>query len=261
MNIERQALIDELHTIEKDQHVKILYACESGSRAWGFDSPDSDYDVRFIYVRSLKDYLRLEPLDDVINWKLDDVLDINGWDLKKALVLLSKSNPSIYEWFYSPIQYIKTDDYDEFMKLLKSRFQPKKLLYHYMSMAKKTYQTHIEGKDQVVLKKYFYVLRPLLAARWLIRYQTMPPIMFDDLCKVLDEDSVKDILQGLLSLKRDSDEMYLIEPIQILNDFSENELTVISKVIDNFDAIKYDINSSINEFFIKAVQKYNDVID
>ena len=95
----------KLKEIEQKENVKIIMAVESGSRAWGFASPDSDYDVRFVYVRRPEDYLRLEKTKDVIEWQLDDVLDINGWDLKKALQLMHDSNPSIFEWCASPIVY------------------------------------------------------------------------------------------------------------------------------------------------------------
>ena len=91
-------ILEELQKIEETENVKIMMAVESGSRAWGFESPDSDYDVRFIYIRKPEDYLKLEGIRDVIEWKLDETLDINGWDLKKALQLLYKSNPTIFEW-------------------------------------------------------------------------------------------------------------------------------------------------------------------
>lgn len=98
-------ILNKLDDIERKENVKIIYAVESGSRAWGFDSQDSDYDVRFIYVRPLNDYLSLEDIKDTIDYELNDVFDINGWDLKKALKLLYKSNPTLYEWKASPIVY------------------------------------------------------------------------------------------------------------------------------------------------------------
>ena len=109
-------ICSKLHEIEKENNVKILLAVESGSRAWGFASPDSDYDVRFIYVRPKEDYLRLENVRDVIELPIDDVLDINGWDLQKTLRLLYKSNPTLFEWFSSPIVYLETDFADRFRK-------------------------------------------------------------------------------------------------------------------------------------------------
>ncbi len=104
----RKKIKEQLRRIEDAENIKILLAVESGSRAWGFASPDSDYDVRFVYIRSLEDYLRLDATRDVIELPIDDVLDINGWDLQKTLRLLHKSNPTLFEWFSSPIVYKKT---------------------------------------------------------------------------------------------------------------------------------------------------------
>ena len=123
-------ICSKLHEIEKENNVKILLAVESGSRAWGFASPDSDYDVRFIYVRPKEDYLRLENVRDVIELPIDDVLDINGWDLQKTLRLLYKSNPTLFEWFSSPIVYLETDFADRFRKIMGEYFSTKKRLYH-----------------------------------------------------------------------------------------------------------------------------------
>ena len=119
-------------------------AVESGSRAWGFASPDSDYDVRFVYVRRLQDYLRLEKTKDVIEWQLDDVLDISGWDLKKALQLMHDSNPSIFEWCASPIVYKNSAAFKELKKIQKMYYSRKKNLYHYWHMASNNYQAYLE---------------------------------------------------------------------------------------------------------------------
>ena len=107
----REIILEELRKIEEQEKVKIIMAIESGSRAWGFASPDSDYDVRFIYVRKESDYLKLEKFRDVIEWKLDEVLDINGWDIRKALQLLHNSNPTVFEWCASPIVYLETEEF------------------------------------------------------------------------------------------------------------------------------------------------------
>ena len=118
----------KLKEIEEKENIKILLAVESGSRAWGFASSDSDYDVRFIYVRNQKEYLRLNDIRDVIEWQLDETLDINGWDIKKALLLLKKSNPTLFEWWNSPIIYKKNDVFSNFDKYLESYFSSKKLM-------------------------------------------------------------------------------------------------------------------------------------
>ena len=160
----KEKIQEQLRRIEEAENIKILLAVESGSRAWGFASPDSDYDVRFIYIRRLEDYLRLDAIRDVIELPIDDVLDINGWDLQKTLRLLYKSNPTLFEWFSSPIVYQKTEFADEFRDLMMHYFSSKKTLYHYISMAEGNYREYLKG-EIVRAKKYFYVLRPVLACQ------------------------------------------------------------------------------------------------
>lgn len=150
----RERIVEELQKIEQTHNVKIIMAIESGSRAWGFASPDSDYDVRFIYVGNKEDYLKLEGIRDVIEWKLDEVLDINGWDIRKALQLLHKSNPTIFEWCTSPIVYLSTLDFDVLKKVMPGYFSEKKALYHYWHMAQTNYREYFKGKE-VRIKKYF----------------------------------------------------------------------------------------------------------
>ena len=118
---------EKLIEIEQKENVRILMAVESGSRAWGFASPDSDYDVRFLYIRKKSDYLRLDPVRDVIEWQLDDTLDINGWDIKKALSLLHSSNPTILEWCMSPIIYRSSPEFEKFKKILPDYFSIKRV--------------------------------------------------------------------------------------------------------------------------------------
>ena len=135
----RETILEKLDVIEKHESIKILHCIESGSRAWGFASPDSDYDVRFIYVRPKNFYLRLDRTDDVIEWQLDDTLDISGWDLKKALILLHKSNPTLFEWNSSPIVYRTTDEWQKISAVINRYFVAKSGLYHYLSTAKRNY--------------------------------------------------------------------------------------------------------------------------
>lgn len=101
----RTRVLVELEAIEQRHDVRVLFACESGSRGWGFASPDSDYDVRFLYVHKPEWYLRVEPQRDVIERPIDDVLDVSGWELRKALQLMRRSNPTLFEWLDSPVIY------------------------------------------------------------------------------------------------------------------------------------------------------------
>lgn len=101
----QKEILKTLNQIEAQHNVKILYACESGSRAWGFPSPDSDYDVRYLYIRPVEAYLKLFPERDVIEGPIDEIKDFVGWDLQKALKLLMKGNAPLIEWVRSPIVY------------------------------------------------------------------------------------------------------------------------------------------------------------
>ena len=136
---------EKLSEIEAKEGVRILHAVESGSRAWGFASPDSDYDVRFVYVRPMEDYLRLDEPRDVIEWQLDEVLDINGWDLKKALHQLAKGNATLFEWIGSPIVYRTTPEWGKIAETSKQYFSEKTAVYHYYGTANSTLQGYLMG--------------------------------------------------------------------------------------------------------------------
>jgi predicted nucleotidyltransferase len=156
-----QCLLD----IEARHKVKVLFACESGSRGWGFASPDSDYDVRFVYVNRLDWSLTVEPGRDVIEQPISGDLDVNGWYLRKALKLLHSSNPVLLEWLRSPIVYLQDEDLAPRLRALaEQHLSLDQAYHHYVSMAKKSLRDHLLG-ETVRYKKYLYVLRPLLAAR------------------------------------------------------------------------------------------------
>ena len=171
----------QLNDVERRYGVRVLYACESGSRGWGFASPDSDYDVRFLYVHSLEWYLRVDAPRDVIELPIDDELDVCGWEWRKALGLLKGANPTLIEWLDSPVVYRQDDaTVQALKKLIPHWFSPVRARWHYYSMARKNFRGYLQG-EQVRLKKYFYVLRPLLAVRWVEAGKGVPPMRFDEL--------------------------------------------------------------------------------
>lgn len=175
--------MDHLRAIEAQYNVTVLFACESGSRGWGFASPDSDYDVRFIYVNRLPWYLTVAPGRDVIELPINGDLDINGWDLRKALGLMRESNPTLLEWLRSPIVYREEGEVmARFRALAEQVFANAKGWHHYASMAKKNFREHLQA-DEVRYKKYLYVLRPLLAARWIRSRPGVPPMRFAELAQ------------------------------------------------------------------------------
>ncbi|MGF6349134.1 nucleotidyltransferase domain-containing protein [Variovorax sp. W2I14] len=201
----REEIMANLRDIEARHDVTVLFACESGSRGWGFASPDSDYDVRFIYVNRLPWYLTVTPRRDVIEVPISGDLDINGWDLRKALGLMRESNPTLLEWLRSPIVY--RDDAVamlRFRALSEAVFSNARAWHHYSSMAKKNFREHLQA-DEVRYKKYLYVLRPLLAARWIRTQPGVPPMRFADLAQhTLDavrDAALIDEINALLEVK------------------------------------------------------------
>lgn len=228
----KHQILHKLHQIEREEQVTILYACESGSRAWGFASANSDYDVRFIYVRPLDDYLSLYPKRDVIERPIENDLDINGWDLRKALLLFQKSNPPLLEWLHSPIQYIENEALtSELKKLTEESYSAKASIFHYLHMAKGNFREYLQG-EQVRLKKYFYVLRPILACSWIEKYGTIPPVEFqrlkDDLVPV--EHVIYPIIQQLLQEKMSGNELDNGNKIPELNIFLEEKINYFEQL-------------------------------
>ena len=179
----RIEVLENLRRIESEHEVTVLFACESGSRGWGFASPDSDYDVRFIYVHRLPWYLTVAPGRDVIELPISGELGVNGWDLRKALALLRESNPTLLEWLGSPIVYREdAGAMTRFRTLAQDAFSNAKGWHHYASMAKKNFREHLQA-EEVRYKKYLYVLRPLLAARWIRARSGVPPMRFAELAQ------------------------------------------------------------------------------
>ena len=249
----REKIQEQLRRIEEAENIKILFAVESGSRAWGFASPDSDYDVRFIYIRRLEDYLRLGAIRDVIELPIDDVLDINGWDLQKTLRLLHKSNPTLFEWFSSPIVYQKTEFADKFRDLMMHYFSSKKTLYHYVSMAEGNYREYLKG-DLVRAKKYFYVLRPVLACQWILDWGTPPPMLFSELLKAELPVELIDVVNQLLELKMNSPEVKLIKRISEINEYLDESIPRIKRAVRLLeDSLTPDWNE-LNQLFLQSLE-------
>jgi predicted nucleotidyltransferase len=223
----RAEVLRRLSNVEKEHSVRILFAIESGSRAWGFASPNSDYDVRFIYAHQPTWYqaVDFEERRDVIEYAIVDDIDINGWDVRKALRLYWKSNPAFVEWIQSPITYVEKSVFrSSALGILPTIYAPAKGIYHYRSMAKTNYRGYLR-EDVVPLKKYFYVLRPLLAARWVQKTAGAAPLEFEKLLTLLeDQPTVLAEVHNLLALKRATPELGRAAAVPILNQFIEAEL-------------------------------------
>lgn len=222
-----QRILSALRQVESEERVRVLFACESGSRAWGFPSNDSDYDVRFIYAHSQDWYLSidLEQRRDVIERPIVDSLDVSGWDLRKALQLLHKSNPPLLEWLVSPIVYMDPEGLaDQFRRFADRYYSPTACTYHYLHMARGNVREYLKG-DQVWRKKYFYVLRPLLAIRWIEHHKERVPMEFDILLNGAGlSPSVRARIDELLAQKRAGAELDKGPRIPEISEFIESEL-------------------------------------
>ena len=239
----------KLKKIEEKENIRILHSVESGSRAWGFASPDSDYDVRFIYVRPKEFYLRLDKPRDVIEWQLDDTLDINGWDIFKALTLLHKSNPTLFEWNSSPIVYKTTDEWQKVSAVINKYFIAKSGLYHYLSTAKSNYREYLKG-ETVRLKKYFYVLRPLLACKWILAEGTPPPMLFSILMDKYLEESLKPDVEKLLELKINSPEIGEGKRFDKVNEYINRSIEEMEEKIKTLPSADNPGWDELNEIFL-----------
>lgn len=248
----KQTIIKRIREIEKEQQVKIIYACESGSRAWGFPSADSDYDVRFLYIHPLTWYLSIGKKRDVIEYPIHNTLDINGWDLRKALRLFRKSNIPLLEWLGSPIVYL--EEYTiaaQMRKLAKEYYSPISNSYHYLQMARGNYKDYMKG-EIVWLKKYFYVLRPILAVKWIEAGYGVVPTEFEVLVdKLITEPKLKHAIGSLIAAKLAGQELDRGPRIDPISDFIDLEM-------ERFENPKFDYDrppdptEKLDELFVSA---------
>ena len=252
-----------LKEIEKNEDVEICIAVETGSRAWGFPSPDSDYDVRFLYIRRPEWYISidLERKRDVIELMTDDILDIVGWDIRKALNLFYKSNPPLLEWLQSPFVYMEKHSLACRMReMLPEFFSGKAGYFHYLHMARKNYSEYLQG-EKVRLKKYFYVLRPLMAVRWIEKGLGSVPIEFK---KILDEtiesSGLMSEINKMIEIKSGKSEAGEIGRIESVDEFIRGEFERHDKRGDSQKKHVPDMNL-LNGLFIDTLKEVWGVTD
>jgi len=249
----KATILQKLSELEQSENIKILYACESGSRAWGFASPDSDFDVRFIYARNINHYLNIVEMPDVVGLPVNEVLDIGGWDLKKALKLFLKSNAPLYEWLQSPIIYQQDNTFaDEMQSLMPAYFSLRSAGNHYLSMANNTLRDDLQG-ELVKLKRYFYALRPALACRWIVQKQTVPPMEFNQLRMLISDSEVQKGIDDLLEQKNTADENALVAPVALINEWLTDMLNSCKEQLPLIPSIKNNADE-LNEVFRKYIQ-------
>ncbi len=224
----RKEIMATLARVEQEHEVRILFACESGSRGWGFASPDSDYDVRFLHVHRLDWYLTVFPGRDVIELPVNEIYDVGGWDLKKALGLLRNGNATLVEWLSSPVIY-RADE--QFLQQVRAAAQavnrPERAFHHYLHMARKNYREHLQG-ETLRLKKYLYVLRPVFACLWIEQNRGPVPMRFQDMVDALADEVLNAAIAELLAIKRRASEGELGKPMPAIHAFIEEHLGRLS---------------------------------
>jgi predicted nucleotidyltransferase len=236
-----KTILEKLAVIETEHNVRILYAVESGSRAWGFASKDSDYDVRFIYLHPVEWYLSIRKRRDVIECPISGDLDISGWDLPKALGLFRKSNPPLLEWLGSSHVYL--DRYglaERLRELMAIYYSPKRCMLHYLHMARGNFREYLKG-EMVRVKKYFYVLRPVLACQWIEKHNSMPPTEFSELYRDAGlSPSIAGEIDRLLIRKMAGDEFDMEPKIEVINSFLEQQIEHCSAFVEGMEIADVD---------------------
>ncbi|MFX0064142.1 MAG: DNA polymerase beta superfamily protein [Candidatus Hermodarchaeota archaeon] len=217
--------------LENEHNIRILFAVENGSRAWGLQSADSDYDVRFVFVRPLSEYIQIQKPNEVINIAFDrnfniykvegSFIDISGFDIFKFVKLLSNSNPTTIEWLVSDIVYYGKQN-NAFKRFAQENFSKISLYHHYKSLCRNNYLKYIKSGKNVTYKRYLYTFRGLVNARWVINKKIVPPITFIETIKGLDiSDQITKKIQEMIKLKSHGKEKERIEPMSQLDQYIE----------------------------------------
>lgn len=251
----KETILKSLAKIEEDFDVKILYAVESGSRAWKFPSKDSDYDVRFIYVHKKEEYLTIDQMGigkkkDVIELPINDLLDITGWELTKALKLFRKSNPPLMEWLRSGIVYYQAfSAIDQMKELSKVVFAPNSCLHHYLNMASNNFRKCLQD-GQVKVKNYINVLRPVLAAQWIEKYNEFPPLEFPKLLEdLLPDGELKREIHTLLKRKISGEELDYESKVEVINQFLNEEIMRLKEYTSTLNVDLPDFTPQLDQLF------------
>ncbi|HEY0072689.1 MAG TPA: nucleotidyltransferase domain-containing protein [Abditibacteriaceae bacterium] len=214
--IQLQAIEQTLREIEAAQGFRILYACESGSRAWGFASRDSDFDVRYIFVWPHNEYLKVHAPPEYRHDDFGD-LDMTGWELRKALHHFGKSNASFYEWLGSPIVYFDAGLRTHLQNLMPHYLQTRTAAHHYLGLARQLWPQ--EAGESINGKKLLYVLRATLAARWILQHKTVPPVPFSELLPLIPNTALRAEIERLVEAKKDAIEADALPVSAALREF------------------------------------------
>ncbi|MCP4350551.1 MAG: nucleotidyltransferase domain-containing protein [Desulfobacterales bacterium] len=252
----KEKILQKLSDTEKEKNIRIIFAAESGSRAWGFPSKDSDYDVRFIFVHPVDWYLSVFDKQDIIELPVDELLDISGWDIRKSLKLLRKSNSAILEWLSSPIVYRSyAKEFKILQSLSETAFLPGSSFYHYFSLAKNS-MAKSEGNDGIRIKTYLYSLRALLCCQWIISERSQPPMLFGDLLsEYLRSGEVREATDRLLGKRKISGEVDTVEKSPVLEKYINSQFEKLeSKAPKNPEKTGTELYDSVFRKIIRGAE-------
>jgi uncharacterized protein len=248
------AVDERLRGVEREHGVRIPWAIESGSRAWGFPSPDSDYDCRFFYVRNRDAYLTPWPARDVIETPLDKIFDVNGWDVAKAVQLLVKGNATVTEWLRSPIIYFGDESFrDGMLRLAESLYDPVRTGRHYLHVG---LQQREGPLDRLTLKRVFYALRPATTLLWLRMNPDdgVPPMDLPTLIEQADPGAeIRDSVAGLVALKSTTREVGTGAVPAVVMDFIARELALAHDAYEDADPTVHPDAVALAEEWFRGV--------
>lgn len=200
----KEKILTLLHDLEKKHNIRILMAVSYGSRSFGYASAESDWDVRFIYVHRPEWYFSITKTEDTVKLMLDDEdIDMEGYDLKKALALLAKTNPNESDWLHANDYLIVDEDFLQTMRAFEAQcYNVHHALHHFLSISRKHNQRYLE--KEVTVKRFVYYMRGLMSCRWVEKHGSHPPVVVDELidATITDNEMVREKAHRLLELKR-----------------------------------------------------------
>lgn len=269
----RNLILEQLKKIEAQYQVTILFAAESGSRAWGLSSQQSDYDVRFIYIHPQDAYLSIDIKPDVIEPQfhklsspnldvensllLTQSLDMSGWDIRKTLQLYRKSNPSLFEWLHSDIVYCNKDGFQEQMLQLEPMvFSPRVAMFQYLSTAKRN-MGEVKGWEQVKVKRYLLILRCILQSRWIEQHSRMPVLNFLALLDTLDDGEIKSKIHEFVDIQTSEDKDKTVLSNVLIESFVEQEINRLYAFVRSYPCQFHDPTTHLDELFRNYVELNN----
>lgn len=250
----KDVIVKFLKDLEKKENIKILYCVEWGSRAWGFASPDSDYDIRFIYIRPYEYYLSFDKKRDVIEVEIDDMHDVCGWDISKALPLLYKSNTNIFEWLASPIIYYEAEEFKMVRDICDKYFSVKESLYNYLNIAKRNAREYLSDTN-VKIKKYFCIIRPLLCCEWIMEYGTKPPFVFSTLYERYTKGEIRESIENLIELKVKSGGIVYGNHDLVIDEYINNEISRVEAFLEGYKKTSFLSIDEIDSVFVNLLKK------